>query len=106
MRDEDGGIGSLPERIRQAACLDDLLPLLDVLERGIREFFTRERATAGEIQAVAGQLTQIRLLLNELEAGEVRTRGASRELAARYLELEGRIKELRNDLSRAIIKVR
>jgi len=53
-----------------------------------------------DAQQSAASLIGLRLLLNEFERLEVQERGASRELADRYLELEGRLKEITNDLGR------
>lgn len=63
------------------------------------------RVTAEEVQAMASYITQIRLLVNELERSEVCVKGASRELADRLLEIDGMIKALRSDLDQIMMRV-
>jgi hypothetical protein len=78
--------------------IDDIYEPLGMLVREIERIIGSERVALGQVQEMAGYLTQIRNLVSETVKAECRPDLGGNLLAA-YLELEGRVKELRNDLS-------
>jgi hypothetical protein len=78
--------------------IDDIYEPLGMLVREIERIIGSERVALGQVQEMAGYLTQIRNLVSETVKAECRPDLGGNLLAA-YLELEGRVKEVRNDLS-------
>jgi len=96
----------LTSSIVNARDLDELLPLMVTLSRKTQDLMTARQLREGEVRQLARPLELMRLLLTALASFE-RSSGAGAaggslagDLAERYLELEGRVKELRNDLAR------
>jgi hypothetical protein len=83
----------------------ELFEQLDRLFRDASQVLTRRPQNAAEMTQLAGSVAEIRHLLVELSSMPLPKgrQGSSREhcraLADRYLDLEGRVKELRNDLT-------
>lgn len=102
---------NMPKAISQAGSLDDLFPILALMSRELVRIINSKRVVAGEVQSIAGYLTDIRLLLNELANREITPDGtgsadpSDKRGAARYLELEEKMKEIRNDLDLALKRV-
>lgn len=100
----------MKETVHDAAMArEDHVQLYAVLEKMARDaagLVAKQTATPQEIRDMAVYLTDIRRLLTELSLlpdpadGWGMPREISRYLAGRFLELEGRVKELRNDLAR------
>jgi hypothetical protein len=92
------------EAIKRTTTIDELYGHLDWLTRETERIISARTAAFGEIRMIADSLRDIRLLLNELDCREAwpgRTGAAGpavKDLASRYLDLEGKAKELRNDL--------
>jgi len=84
---------------------DELFQMLDGLSRKASEVLARRRAKAADVQLLAGYVAEIRHLLHELSLLSLRPGAPAapheqcRSLVERYLELEGMVKELRNDLA-------
>jgi len=98
----------LRRSINQANGFDELLPLVDQLSRKAEVMMNGRKLTEADIQQIAVPLTEIRLLLTALSPRGNGNDGPGedsrvRDLADRYREMEGRIKELRNDLARTRI---
>lgn len=91
--------------IREAKGYDDLQPVLEDLSQEAQRMAAAKHASAENVQTIGTVLSQARLLLNELTNREVRTRGTSRQAAARHLELEGRIREIGAVLDQAIKRI-
>lgn len=94
----------LTERINNASCLDDLIPLIEAISRETEAMLGRNRLTERNFATILLPLAAMRSLLGRLDLllsdpGSVSAAQAAviRELAARCLDLEGRIKEKRND---------
>lgn len=94
--------------ISSAGSIDELFPILEWISKETERIVNAQKVSAMDVQKIAGYLTDIRLLLNELSHyqvwPDVRDLPASngKTMAQRYLELEGKIKEIRNDLNRAM----
>lgn len=98
-REPSSAMHELLEAIGKAKTWDDLLPILESLGGEVDRLAGKKGITAVEMQRIAVYLTGIRLLLRELERYGGRFEQMTvRTMAMRYLELEGRIKEVRNDL--------
>jgi len=96
-------MNKLAEAIGQAKHPDELVPILELLLIQVTRLAERKGITAQDLQIIGDNLANIRSLLNELKQFEVRGGClAGGDLAQQYLELEGKIKEIRNDLSRAV----
>jgi len=80
-------------------CLRLLPGLLDLAEASL----DNPGANPCRLDQIAAYLAEIRFLLGEIEylAGNRLNDPAVRHVADRYRELEGRVKELRNDRKRA-----
>jgi hypothetical protein len=102
---------NMPKAISQAGNLDDLFPILELMSRELVRIINAKRVVAGEVQNIAGYLTDIRLLLNELSHREITPDGtgatapSDKRGAVRYLELEEKMKEIGNDLDLALKRV-
>jgi len=90
------------ETIQNANNLEDLLPLLEGLAAELRTYIKGSRLTAEQLQAMSSYLASIRLLLNVLERKDIGSNDTSRWLAEQYVQLEGKVKEMRNDLDRSM----
>ena len=86
--------------INAARTVEEIGELLDELARGIKGMIEKGRVSAGRVPEMAALATELRVLLADLAAGDLQARGMSRELTERYLEIEGKLKEIRNDLDR------
>ncbi len=102
---------NLDERIRKAVSAAQCLEILQSLAQETERIITDNPVTAGETQAMAECLSQIRGLLAELivawreaPANDPDTISALL-LFERINDLEGRVKELRNDLDRERTRV-
>ncbi len=90
-----------------AACNDQnkLFVMLDDLSRTTSLVLAGRPEREAEVRLLAGYIVEIRRLLHELASlppagGRIAlSRERCRSLADRYLELEGMVKELRNDLA-------
>ena len=83
---------------------DDLAATLDGLFRETSRILAGRPEQAAELRALAGYVTEIRHLLFVLSdlprsQGPAPSPGECRVLGRRFLELEGLVKELRNDLA-------
>jgi hypothetical protein len=94
------------KEIKQANTIKDLYKHLEWIMGETERIVGARRVTFEEVQQMADYLKDIRLLLSELDCREVWPDNAGpadqpkKNLAARYLDLEGKVKELRNDLNR------
>lgn len=92
------------EAIKRTANIDDLYDHLEWLIRETERIVSARTATFEEMRMIADSLKDVRLLLIELDyrdawPGIAGAAGPTvKALASRYLDLEGKAKELRNDL--------
>jgi len=99
-------MNNLGERIRTAVSAAQCLELLQLLAQETERIITNNRVTAGEARVIAVRLSQIRSLLAELTVAEKKAPAldpggpSALLLSERFSDLEGRVKELRNDLDR------
>jgi hypothetical protein len=84
--------------IENITSLDDLYGALTGLARTVERIVGSHRLSVDQLQAFAEQLAHVRHLIGVMAKQKLRP-DADREILAVYTELEGRIKELRNDLS-------
>lgn len=97
----------LRKAINQAKGLHELLPLVIILSRETASMMNDRRLTESDIHRIVVPLAKIRFLLTSIAtsgcgSGDVSQEDALvSELVERYLNIEGRIKEMRNDLARA-----
>ncbi len=96
-RNGDGKMEELTKAIVQARALEELLPLLESLTVWINRIVRSRDCSPSDMISMCAYLSGIRATLQELELQDGTT-PALRALVAQYLELEGKIKELRNDL--------
>ncbi len=95
----------LPGAMRDWNDRGGLVMVLDGLSRHAFEVLARNPSRAKEIGQLAASITDIRHLLMKLSRISDRTAGPCpqpidcRGLADKYLELEGLVKQLRNDLA-------
>jgi hypothetical protein len=92
------------EDIKNAGNADEIRELLEWMMSETERIISSQQLALDESSKIALYLTQIRLLLDELSSFEVR-RGAADPatflatgLVSRFLDLEGRVKEIRNDM--------
>jgi hypothetical protein len=90
----------LDRAIREASTIEEMGDLLCELSHDIRETIEKRTFSEGWVYDMAAHVTQVRVMLRELGKKDLRECCMGRELADRYLELEGRLKEIRNDLGR------
>jgi hypothetical protein len=97
----------LRRAICQANGLGELLPLAVKLSQETEAIMNNRKLSESDVHRIAVPLAKIRLLLTTIAP---RGRGPNeffsenalvRDLVDRYLDIEGRIKEMRNDLARA-----
>ncbi len=94
------------KEIGLARGIDGLLPLLGWLCRETERIISADRMRADDMHQITENLEQLRALLDEAARliSRMSGEGASAllvwELAARYRDLEGKAKEIRNDLQR------
>jgi hypothetical protein len=92
------------DRIRKTTTLEDILPLIEALSKEIEEIMSQRKATESEIKLLLRPLGALRVLLGRLDLHLGGQDGNSpqaliiRDLARRCLDVEGMIKEARNDL--------
>lgn len=92
------------EDIKKAGNANDLRELLEWMMMETERITSTCRMTSEETHKLAQYLTHIRLLLDELSSYEAWRSAVSvpaTSLVLRFLELEGKVKEIRNDLYRA-----
>ncbi len=86
---------------------DRLFVMLETLFRDAGSLLAERPSRIREVEELAGHVAEIRRLLLHLSrlpmlpGGRGMPHELSRYLAARYEELEGRVKELRNDIVRS-----
>ena len=103
-------MNNLDERIRTAGNAAQCLEVLQLLAQETERIITSNRVTAGEARVIAERLSQIRGLLSELTIAEKKApaidpgRPSALVLSQRFSDLEGRVKELRNDLDRGGVR--
>lgn len=90
--------------IHNAKCTGDLYPALNALSNETERIITTHPLNAEEARLLAQYLTEIRLLLTSMAGsgggpGRNDETVAAERLAALYGEIEGRVKEMRNDLA-------
>jgi tryptophanase len=90
------------EAVLKASNVDEMCGALDVLSSEIRRQVEAGPIELDDAQAMAEQIAQIRSLLQELERFGVKACQGAGGIPERYLELEGKIKEIRNDLARMV----
>lgn len=84
-----------------------ILKTLDELYHTTRQMLRKSTITLEDTRQLAGYVTQVRVLLAELEHTETRLHRSETALSSisrlkqRYLELEGMVKEARNTLHRS-----
>ena len=91
---------TLVELVRQAKDLDEVCRALDVLATKTSEKIESGPLALESARAMALDVARIRSLLQELERAKADACKAERDLAGKYADLEGKIKEIRNDLDR------
>jgi len=84
--------------IENIRSVDDIYDVLGFLARETDRVIGSTRISLEQVQELAGGLAQIRHLFSEISKAKSHS-ASGRDLMAVYLELEGRVKELRNDLS-------
>jgi hypothetical protein len=109
-RSSGGTMNKKAEAIRKANTIEDLYKHLEWIMGETERIIGSRKASFEEVHKMGDYLKDIRLLLNELncrEAWPAKSGAAGpsqQDLAARYLDLEGKVKELRNDLDREMNK--
>ena len=85
---------------------ENIFKTLDDLYHTSRQMLEKNNATLEDTRQLAGYVTQVRVLLAELEQIETRLHRSDTAMSTitslkqRYLELEGMVKEVRNNLHR------
>ncbi len=93
--------------INAARSLDELLFLMAMLSRRMETMMSSGAFGEADVQGLVGPLAMIRSLLTTLSSSPVRSgetalqRTLARALADRYGDIEGQIKEMRNDMVRS-----
>ena len=109
-RSHDGALrGSTMEdlavRISRAKDLDELIPLIEAISQETENVLGKRELKEGDIERILVPLEVMRTLLGKLDLllPSLQDLGQAtriRELAVRCLDLEGKLKERRNDLLR------
>lgn len=89
-----------PPRVKQKILLEKLLHGLEHILNETETLAVRNTASTTELCAIADQVTQIRLVLTDLKRISrtgYEDQNTIEGLLERFLSLEGKIKELRND---------
>ncbi len=92
----------LAEKIRAARSLEDVLPLIETLSRETTQVIAKGDLTESDVDRILHPIEVMRMLLGKLDlvlsgASDDPQTVAIRDLAARCLDLEGKLKETRND---------
>jgi hypothetical protein len=85
--------------VRNITRLDDLYDALDLLAREIQRIINAYRLDAAQLHDLAKDLARMRYLISALPVEKARSPQSGNNMVARYLELEGKVKELRNETS-------
>lgn len=85
--------------------LPELRQALEIINNEIRRLSASGRVTAEEVQSLGSFLTQVRLLMNDLQRIEDGTDVVSNEMYGKYLQLENMIKILRDDLDDITMRI-
>jgi len=94
------------ERTGASANNESIFRTLDDLYHTSRQMLNKSNVTLEDIRQMAGYVTQVRVLLAELQHIETRRHRSGTALSSitglkqRYLELEGMVKDTRNNLHR------
>lgn len=91
---------ALLDSIRQAKNIADVCGALDLLSVVIRRQVETQPMVLNDARSLATQISEIRSMLMELERSGIKVCEGEGSIPQRYLELEGKIKEIRNDLDR------
>jgi len=83
--------------IKDISRLDDLFDALDVLAQEINRVIASYRLDARQLQELAQDVAHLRHLISVISTEDKSRPGAGNDIVARYLDLEGRLKELRDD---------
>jgi hypothetical protein len=81
-------------RIENVHDIDELSAVLRQLAGKVKRWSIGERTDPGAYQEAAQCLTRMRLILKELEKSELWAKGASRDMADRYTEMESTIRSV------------
>ena len=90
----------LLDEIRSARDISQVCKLLADLAGETRRIIGSGPIALDDARVLASQVTEIRVLLQELERSKARFCKDNQDVPASYTELEGKIKEIRNDLDR------
>ncbi len=80
--------------------IEELAVILDKMSGEIEQMQGSGQVTVQDRQRMALSLTYIRLVLNDLDRIETQKCSASKESACRFVELEGRIRSIHDQLDR------
>ncbi len=83
--------------INDISRLDDLYEALDALAREARRVIDSCCPDARQLQELAQELARLRYWISVTPMEATDRSGAVKDIVARYLDLEGRVKELRDD---------
>ena len=86
--------------IASAKDMNKVCSLLADLANEIRRQIASGPIALDDARTLAAQVAEIRSLLQELEKHKAGICRDNRDIPASYIELEGKIKEIRNDLDR------
>jgi len=86
--------------VRQAKDIDEVCRVLDVMANEIRRKIESGIRKIEDARSMAAEVARIRALLQELESVKADACKAGGDLSGKYTALEGKIKEVRNDLDR------
>ena len=82
--------------------IDELSSVLRQLAGTVKRWTIGERTDPAAYQEASQCLTRMRLILKDLEKSELWTKGASRDMADRYTEMESTIRSVSQDLNESM----
>lgn len=98
--DQETWIEEISAAIHNVQSINDVEIVLDSISDEIGRIRGSGRFHIQHRQQAVLFLTFIRLVMNDLERIETQKHGASKELAGRFAELEGRIRIIRDEIER------
>jgi len=102
MRESSESMSDLLERLAHAGTIDALGDALSRLSLNIEYYCSVRRINVQMFQEASRCITRMRLVLRDLERGDVLSKGACKELAGKYTEMESRIRRVSLQLMHAM----
>ncbi len=105
MEISNGNMKLLSKMVDWVNGFPELIRAVVIIQGEIARLSALGRVTAEEVQSLGSFLTQVRLLLNDLQRSEEQADTVSTEMCEKYLQVENMIKVLRDDLDDIMMRI-